>query len=98
MHATNQSNAQGSAFAIAYESDLSKIQMEDLVVFSVLKQSVSQVLANTEWQADQTLALHGTDSQRTRSQPECPSVLKADAPVLISGFRRIVDKPTCKRT
>jgi hypothetical protein len=38
MHATNQSNTQGTAFAIAYESDLSKIQMEDLVVFSVLKQ------------------------------------------------------------
>jgi hypothetical protein len=40
MHAMNESNAQGSAFAIAYESDLSKIKMEDLVVFSVLKQSV----------------------------------------------------------
>lgn len=38
MHATNHSNVQGSAFAIAYESDLSKIQMEDLVVFSVLQQ------------------------------------------------------------
>ena len=38
MHATNHSNAQGTAFAIAYESDLSKIQMEDLVVFSVLAQ------------------------------------------------------------
>jgi hypothetical protein len=40
MHATNHSNAQGTAFAIAYESDLSKIQMEDLVVFSVLTQYV----------------------------------------------------------
>ena len=38
MHATNQSNAQGTAFAIAYESDISKIEMEDLVVFSVLAQ------------------------------------------------------------
>ena len=38
MHATNQSNAQGTAFAIAYESDLTKIAMEDLVVFSVLPQ------------------------------------------------------------
>lgn len=41
MHATNRSNAQGTAFAIAYESDLSKIKMEDLVVFSVLKQYVT---------------------------------------------------------
>ncbi len=40
MHATNHSNAQGTAFAIAYQSDLSKIKMEDLVVFSVLKQYV----------------------------------------------------------
>ena len=49
MHATNQSNAQGTAFAIAYESDLSKITMEDLVVFSVLQQFVSSLLmkANT---------------------------------------------------
>ena len=37
MHATNESNAQGTAFAIAYKSDLSKISMEDLTVFSVLK-------------------------------------------------------------
>lgn len=37
MHATNHSNAQGTAFAIAYESDLSKIKMEDFVVFSVLR-------------------------------------------------------------
>jgi hypothetical protein len=44
MHATNQSNAQGTAFAIAYESDLSKIKMEDLVVFSVLRQYVSSML------------------------------------------------------
>jgi hypothetical protein len=31
----------GTAWAIAYESDLSKIQMEDLVVFSVSKQYVT---------------------------------------------------------
>lgn len=36
MHTTNQSDAQGTAFAIAYESDLSKITVEELVVFSVL--------------------------------------------------------------
>jgi hypothetical protein len=45
MHAMNESNAQGSAFAIAYESDLSKIKMEDLVVFSVLKQSVIHIFS-----------------------------------------------------
>ena len=44
MHATNHSNAQGTAFAIAYESDLSKIKMEDLVVFSVLAQYVWYLL------------------------------------------------------
>ena len=38
MHKTNQSDAQGTAFAIAYESDLSVIRMKDLVVFSVLEQ------------------------------------------------------------
>lgn len=43
MHATNRSNAQGTAFAIAYESDLSKITMRDLVVFSVLKQYASSL-------------------------------------------------------
>jgi len=53
MHATNRSNAQGTAFAIAYESDLSKIQMEDLVVFSVLKQCVSPRLMNMSEVADE---------------------------------------------
>ncbi|KPI34779.1 uncharacterized protein AB675_10192 [Cyphellophora attinorum] len=37
MHVQNETMAQGTAWAIAYESDLSKIQMKDLVVFSVLK-------------------------------------------------------------
>lgn len=38
MHTQNQSMAAGTAWAIAYESDLSAIAMEDLVVFSVLEQ------------------------------------------------------------
>ena len=38
MHTTNHSNAQGTALAIAHESDLSKITVKDLVVFSVLPQ------------------------------------------------------------
>lgn len=37
MHVQNQSMAQGTAFAIAYKSDLNAITMEDLVVFSVLE-------------------------------------------------------------
>lgn len=39
MHTQNESMAQGTAFAVAYENDLNKITMEDLVVFSVLAHS-----------------------------------------------------------
>jgi hypothetical protein len=46
MHAQNESMAQGSAFAIAYESDLSKIRIQDLTVFSVL--------AHTPWRLSST--------------------------------------------
>ncbi|KAJ9664715.1 hypothetical protein H2198_000061 [Neophaeococcomyces mojaviensis] len=46
MHAQNESMAQGTAFAIAYESDLSKIAMEDLVVFSVLAHTPWHTTAN----------------------------------------------------
>lgn len=38
MHVQNETMAQGTAWAIAYESDLAKVKMEDLVVFSVLEQ------------------------------------------------------------
>lgn len=38
LHATGQSNAAGTAFAISYQSDLSKVTLENLVVFSVLEQ------------------------------------------------------------
>jgi hypothetical protein len=38
MHTQNETMAQGTAWAIAYGSDLTKIEMEDLVVFSVLEQ------------------------------------------------------------
>jgi hypothetical protein len=84
MHATNQSNAQGTAFAIAYESDLSKINMEDLVVFSVLRQFVSSLLI----QANESLpcvAHRGIGWRRTRCHPECPNVLQVDALVLTYG-------------
>ncbi|KAG5653756.1 hypothetical protein H0H81_010843 [Sphagnurus paluster] len=39
IHAQNQSMAAGSAFAISYQSDLSKVTPENLVVFSVLHNS-----------------------------------------------------------
>ena len=38
MHTQNEENAQGTAFAIAYEPDLAKVAIEDLVVFSVVEQ------------------------------------------------------------
>lgn len=38
LHTTNQSSAAGTAWAISPESDLSKVTMENLVVFSVLEQ------------------------------------------------------------
>jgi hypothetical protein len=68
MHATNQSNAQGTAFAIAYESDLSKINMEDLVVFSVLRQFVSSLLIQAN-ESLPCLAHRGTGSQHTSKYP-----------------------------
>jgi hypothetical protein len=37
MHTYNESSSAGTAWAISYESDLSKVTMENLVVFSVLK-------------------------------------------------------------
>ena len=46
MHVQNQSMAQGTAFAIAYKSNLTEIEMEDLVVFSVLEQYCSHCSSN----------------------------------------------------
>ncbi len=37
IHTQNETSAQGTAFAIAYKSDLNAITMEDLVVFTVLE-------------------------------------------------------------
>lgn len=37
MHASNQSTAWGTAFAISYESELSAVTMENLVVFTTLE-------------------------------------------------------------
>ncbi|KAI9731217.1 MAG: hypothetical protein M1834_005410 [Cirrosporium novae-zelandiae] len=39
MHAQNESMTQGTAWAISYESELEKVTMENLVVFSVLEHS-----------------------------------------------------------
>lgn len=38
LHTNNQSMAAGTAFAISYQSDISEVTMENLVVFSVLEQ------------------------------------------------------------
>ncbi|KIW74071.1 hypothetical protein Z517_12481 [Fonsecaea pedrosoi CBS 271.37] len=57
MHVQNQSMAQGTAFAIAYESDLTAITMEDLVVFSVLE--------HTPWKRAATY-------QVPAAMPACP--------------------------
>lgn len=38
LHTNNQTMAAGTAWAISYESDVSKVTMENLVVFSVLEQ------------------------------------------------------------
>lgn len=40
LHATNESNTAGTAFAISYQSDLSKVTIENLVVFTTLEQYV----------------------------------------------------------
>ncbi|OAP54840.1 hypothetical protein AYL99_11288 [Fonsecaea erecta] len=57
MHVQNQSMAQGTAFAIAYESDLAAITLEDLVVFTVLE--------HTPWKRAATY-------QVPAAMPECP--------------------------
>lgn len=38
MHTHNESTAAGTAFAISYNSDISKVTMENLAVFTVLEQ------------------------------------------------------------
>lgn len=43
MHTQNQSMAAGTAWAISYESELEKVTMENLAVFSVLEQYVCSV-------------------------------------------------------
>jgi len=49
MHTNNQSMAAGTAFAISYNSDLSAVTMENLVVFTVLP--------NTPWKRIATYAV-----------------------------------------
>ncbi|KAL0948866.1 hypothetical protein HGRIS_008986 [Hohenbuehelia grisea] len=46
IHTQNHTNAAGSAFAISYESELSRVTAENLVVFSVLPNSPWKRLAS----------------------------------------------------
>ncbi|PLB51504.1 hypothetical protein P170DRAFT_443704 [Aspergillus steynii IBT 23096] len=48
MHTNNHTMAAGTAFAISYESDISKVTMENLAVFSVLEHSPWKRLATYE--------------------------------------------------
>lgn len=57
MHTNNQSMAAGTAFAISYNSDLSAVTMENLVVFTVLP--------NTPWKRIATYAV-------PNDLPPCP--------------------------
>ncbi|KIW62805.1 hypothetical protein PV04_10936 [Phialophora macrospora] len=57
IHTQNETSAQGTAFAIAYESDLNAITMEDLVVFTVLE--------HTPWKRSATY-------QVPAAMPACP--------------------------
>ena len=38
MHVQDQQHAQGTAFAISYQSDINAVTLENLAVFSVLEQ------------------------------------------------------------
>ncbi|KAH8652406.1 hypothetical protein BX600DRAFT_93495 [Xylariales sp. PMI_506] len=57
LHTHNQSTAAGTAFAISYESDISQVTMENLVVFSVLQ--------HTPWKREATYDV-------PEGLPECP--------------------------
>ncbi|KAM0448807.1 hypothetical protein ACHAPV_009443 [Trichoderma viride] len=57
MHTQNQTMAAGSAWAISYNSDISQVNMENLVVFSVLE--------HTPWKRIATY-------QVPQDLPECP--------------------------
>ncbi|KAL1979653.1 hypothetical protein VTN96DRAFT_5398 [Rasamsonia emersonii] len=52
MHTNNQSMAAGTAWAISYQSDLSKVTMENLVVFSVTPNTPWHRLTTYEVPAD----------------------------------------------
>jgi hypothetical protein len=45
LHTYNETNAAGTAFAISYESDLSAVTLENLVVFSTLSHTPWKRLA-----------------------------------------------------
>ena len=52
MHVQNQSAAQGTAFAISYESELERVTLENLVVFSVAEHTPWKRLATYEVPGD----------------------------------------------
>jgi len=58
LHTNNQSMAAGTAFAISYESELNRVTMENLVVFTVLP--------NTPWKRIATYEV-------PRDLPPCPA-------------------------
>ena len=47
VHTQNETMAAGTAFAISYESDITKVTAENLVVFSVLYKYVGHIPLNT---------------------------------------------------
>lgn len=84
MHAHDQSTAAGTAFAISYQSDLSKVTMENLVVFSVLEQYLIVTLASCEQWLTRT-APPGSVWPPTRSPRTCLLALPAAATARGSG-------------
>ncbi|KAI1389249.1 uncharacterized protein F4822DRAFT_194273 [Hypoxylon trugodes] len=52
MHTHNESTAAGTAFAISYNSDISKVTMENLAVFTVLQHTPWKRLATYDVPAD----------------------------------------------
>ncbi|KAM0278761.1 hypothetical protein ACHAQH_004952 [Verticillium albo-atrum] len=52
LHTQNETTAAGTAWAISYESDLSRVTMEKLVVFSVLQHTPWKRIATYEVTAD----------------------------------------------
>ena len=52
LHTQNQSNAAGTAFAIAYKSDIHSVTLDDLVVFTVAPNTPYKVTTSYDVPAD----------------------------------------------